>query len=69
MPSVDVDPEASMIWHLLLDHGIATEEQLEDTYEDTQILNKSFAQLLNNYNIISQDDLLKLIAEDLGTEV
>ncbi|MBR4675289.1 MAG: type II secretion system ATPase GspE [Victivallales bacterium] len=69
MPSVDVDPEASMIWHLLLDHGVATEEQLEDTYEDTQILNKSFAQLLNNYNIISQDDLLKLIAEDLGTEV
>jgi type IV pilus assembly protein PilB len=69
MPSIDVDPEASMIWHLLLDHGIATEEQLEDTYEDTQILNKSFAQLLNNYNIISQDDLLKLIAEDLGTEV
>ena len=58
-----------MIWHLLLDHGVATEEQLEDTYEDTQILNKSFAQLLNNYNIISQDDLLKLIAEDLGTEV
>ena len=69
MPSIDVDPEASMIWHLLLDHGVATEEQLEDTYEDTQILNKSFAQLLNNYNIISQDDLLKLIAEDLGTEV
>ena len=69
MPSIDVDPEASMIWHLLLDHGVATEEQLEDTYEDTQILNKSFAQLLNNYNIISQDDLLKLIADDLGTEV
>ncbi len=69
MPSIDVDPEASMIWHLLLDHGVATEEQLEDTYEDTQILNKSFAQLLNNYNLISQDELLKLIAEDLGTEV
>lgn len=69
MPSIDIDANTSVIWHLLLDHNIATEEQLEDTYEDTKVLNKSFETLLFNYNIISEDDLLHLIADDLGTQV
>ena len=69
MPSMEIDPEVSLIWHLLLDHNIATEEQLEDTYEDTQVLGKPFLTLLYNYNIITEDKLLELIAEDLGTEV
>ena len=69
MPSMEIDPEVSQVWHLLLDHNIATEEQLEDTYEDTQVLGKPFLTLLYNYNIITEDDLLKLIAEDMGTDV
>ena len=69
MPSIEIDADTSVIWHLLLDHGYATEAQLEDTYEDTQVLNKPFITLLYNYNIIKEEELLKLIAEDLGTEV
>ncbi|MBO4344664.1 MAG: type II/IV secretion system protein [Victivallales bacterium] len=69
MPSIEIDADTSVIWHLLLDHGYATEAQLEDTYEDTQILNKSFLTLVYNYNIIKEDEMLNLIAEDLGTEV
>ncbi|MBQ6473885.1 MAG: Flp pilus assembly complex ATPase component TadA [Victivallales bacterium] len=69
MPTIDIDADVSVIWHLLLDNGIATEEQLEDVYDDTQRLNRSFTQLLFNYNIISQEDLLKLIADSLGTTV
>ena len=69
MPTIDIDADVSVIWHLLLDNGIATEEQLEDVYDDTQRLNRSFTQLLFNYNIITQEDLLKLIADSLGTTV
>ncbi len=69
MPSIEIDADTSVIWHLLLDHGYASEAQLEDTYEDTQILNKPFLTLLYNYNIIKEDEMLNLIAEDLGTEV
>jgi len=69
MPSVDINADVSVIWHLLLDHGISNEEQLEDTFADTQTLGKSFVDLLYNYKIISEDDLLKLIADDMGTEV
>ena len=29
MAAIDMDADVSMIWHLLLDAGIATEEQLE----------------------------------------
>ena len=69
MPSIEIDADTSVIWHLLLDHGFATEAQLEDAYEDTQILNKPFLTLLYNYNIIKEEEMLKLIADDLGTEV
>ncbi len=69
MPSIDIDPDVSVIWHLLLDAKVATEEQLEDVYNDTQQLGRSFTTLLFNYNIISEENLLKLIADSLGTEI
>ncbi len=69
MPPVEIDADANLIWHLLLDNGIATEEQLQDTYEDTQVLNKPFVTLLYNYNIITEDRLLGLIADEIGSEV
>jgi len=69
MTMIDIDADVSVVWHLLIDHGIATEEQLADVYEDTKVLNKPFLQLVYNYNIISEEKLLQLVAEDLGTEV
>ncbi len=67
--AMDLDADVSMVWHLLLDAGIATEEQLEDVYDDVQRLNRPFIKLLYNYKIITEDDLLKLMADNLGTEV
>ena len=69
MSSLDLDADVSMIWHLLLDAGIATEEQLEDVYDDVHRLNRPFIKLLYNYKIITEDELLKLMADNLGTEV
>jgi len=69
MAAVDIDTEVSAIWHLLLDAGIATEEQLEEAYDESQKMSRPFVTLLYNYQITSEDELLKLIADSLGTEV
>lgn len=69
MAAIDMDADVSVIWHLLLDAGIATEEQLEEVYDESQRMNRTFVNILFNFDIITEDDLLKLIAENLGTEV
>ena len=69
MAAIDMDADVSMIWHLLLDAGIATEEQLEEAFDESQRMNRTFVNILFNFDIITEDDLLKLIAENLGTEV
>ncbi len=69
MPAIDMDPESSVVWHLLLDAGIATEEQLEEAYEESVMNNRPFITILYNYEIITEDNLLQLIAENMGTEV
>ena len=68
MPAIDMDAESSVIWHLLLDAGIATEEQLEEAYEESVMNNRPFIDPYN-YEIITEDNLLQLIAENMGTEV
>ncbi len=69
MAAIDMDADVSMIWHLLLDAGIATEAQLEEVFDESQRMNRTFVNILFNFDIITEDDLLKLIAENLGTEV
>ncbi|MGI6356073.1 MAG: GspE/PulE family protein [Lentisphaeria bacterium] len=69
MAAVDMDTEVSAIWHLLLDAGIATKEQLEEVYDESQKMNRPFVTFLYNYQITTEDELLKLIADSLGTEV
>ncbi|NLE54630.1 MAG: type II/IV secretion system protein [Lentisphaerae bacterium] len=69
MAAIDMDADVSMIWHLLLDAGIATEEQLEEAFDESKRMNRTFVNILFNFDIITEDDLLKLIAENLGTEV
>jgi len=69
MPDIELDADTSAIWHLLLDHKIATEEQLREVYEEHQRTGKAFTTVLYNYGLISEDELLNLIAENLATEV
>jgi len=64
----EMDAEVSAIWHLLLDNGKAEQAQLEEVYEEHQRTGRSFVTVLYNYDIITEDDLLKLVAENLGTE-
>lgn len=65
----ELDADVSVIWHLLLDKGRATEEQLEDALEESQMMQRPFINTVYNWDIITQEDLLQLIAEDMGTEV
>ena len=69
MPNMDIDADASVIWHLLLDAKLATEDQLEEAYEESAQYNQPFVNILYNFDIITEEQLLQLIAENLGTEV
>lgn len=69
MANLDMDAEVSAIWHLLLDAGKATESQLEEVFEEHDRTGRDFVTVLYNYEIITEDELLSLIAENLGTEV
>ncbi|OGV68706.1 MAG: pilus assembly protein PilB [Lentisphaerae bacterium RIFOXYB12_FULL_65_16] len=69
MPDLDLDAETNAIWHLLLDANKATEEQLTEIYEEHQRTGKAFTAVLYNYGIVTEDDLMTMIAENLGTEV
>ena len=69
MPTIELDADSSAIWHIILDAGKATEAQLADVYSEHERTGKSFQTVLYNYEIISEDGLLKLIAAHLSTEV
>lgn len=66
---VEIDAGSSAIWHLLLDAGRATEDQLLEVYEEHERTGKAFETVLYNYEIVNEDELMQLIAETLGTEV
>ncbi|MBN2451452.1 MAG: type II secretion system ATPase GspE [Lentisphaeria bacterium] len=63
-----MDAEVSAIWHLLLDSGKADEEQLEEVFDEHERTGRPFTTVLYNYEIIQEDELLAMIAENLGTE-
>jgi type IV pilus assembly protein PilB len=69
MPNLDLDADVSAIWQLLEDAGKASEEQLEEVYEEHQRTGRDFTTVLYNYEIVEEDELLELIAEGLGTEL
>ena len=69
MPNLDLDADVSTIWQMLEDAGHATAEQLEEVYEEHQRTGRDFTTVLYNYEIIKEDELLRLIAENLGTEL
>ncbi len=64
----ELDASSSAIWHLLIDATIATEEQLQEIYDEHLETGKPFRDVLLNFNIIEEDDLLHMIADQLGTE-
>jgi len=69
MPGYERDAEISAIWHLLLDAGKAKEDQLEEVYEEHDRTGRDFITVLYNYAIVTEDELMALVAESLGSEV
>lgn len=67
--NIEIDAGSSAIWHLVLDAGKATEDQLLEVYEEHERTGKAFETVLYNYDIVNENELLKLIADNLGTEV
>jgi type IV pilus assembly protein PilB len=63
-----LDPESETLKTMLMDEEICTEEQIFEIQEEHERTGKKFAELLVDYEIISKDDLLNLIARHLGTE-
>ncbi|MDD3695102.1 MAG: ATPase, T2SS/T4P/T4SS family [Lentisphaeria bacterium] len=68
MSQIDISADVNMIWNLLVSRGRATDEQLEEVLDESIRNGMSFQRVLYNYEIIDEDSLLKLVAEDLGTE-
>ncbi len=60
--------EVNMLWHILLNHKLATEDQLQEVLEESFSTHQKFLTVLYNYEIITEDKLLQTIADDLGTQ-
>ncbi|MFA4945200.1 MAG: GspE/PulE family protein [Lentisphaeria bacterium] len=69
MPTLELDADTSALWHILLDAGVATQEQLEEVWAEHERTGKAFATIIYNYDIIKEEDLLQLVAQNLGAEV
>jgi len=68
-PTLEIDADSSAIWHILLDAGKATEGQLAEVYAEHERTGKGFSTVLYNYDIIKEEELLRLIAQNLATQV
>ena len=66
--SIAISPNVSMIWQILLRKKITTEDELEEVLEESHNNGQPFETVLYNYEIITEDKLLGLIADELGTE-
>lgn len=64
-----LDAENQTLKDILLAESICTEKQLEEVEEEHDRSGKPFSEVLIDYEIISEDNLLELIARNLGTEV
>ena len=64
-----LDPESETLKGMLIDEGLCTEDQLTEIEEEHERTGKVFQDLLVDYEIISQEELLGLIARNLGTDV
>lgn len=66
--NIDITPEVSMVWQILRKRNLATDEQLQEVLEESHNTGQEFEEVLYNYQIIEEDQLLQLIAEELNTQ-
>ncbi len=64
-----LDPESEILKGMLLDEGLCSEEQLEEIEEEFDRTGKMFQDLLVDYEIVTKDELMGLIAKNLGTDI
>ncbi len=64
-----LDPESQSLKDILLASGMLTADQLAEVEEEYERSAKPLKELLINYDLIMEDQLLEMIATNLGTEV
>jgi len=64
-----LDPESETLKGMLVDAEICTEDQLIEIEEEHERTGKLFQELLVSYEIIGEDELMGLIAQNLGTDI
>ncbi len=64
-----LDPESETLKGILVSEDICTENQLLEIEEEYHRTGKPFATLLMDFGIITEENLLQLIATSLGTDV
>ena len=66
--TIEVKPEVTMIWQILRRRKLATEDQLQEVLEESRNTGQDFEEVLYNYQIITEDQLLQLVADELNTQ-
>ena len=64
-----LDPESQSLKDMILASGMITADQLAEVEEEYERSAKPLKELLVNYDMIMEDQLLEMIATNLGTEV
>lgn len=64
----NADASVSALYQILLDSGLADEQQLDEMFEEHQRTGTAFHQVIINYGIIDELPLFQMIAENLGSE-
>ena len=61
-----LDSASHALRELLLDAGVATETQLSEMEEEQSRSGKSLFEVVTDFGMISEIDLMRLIADNLG---
>jgi type IV pilus assembly protein PilB len=64
-----LDPESQSLKDIFLSEGVCTEEQLQEVEEEHDRTGKKFSEVVVNYGLLSAEQILELVANNLGTEV
>lgn len=64
-----LDPESQTLRDLILNAGLCKEEQLQEVEEEHDRTGKPFNEVIVNYGLLTEDQILNQIAESLGSEV
>ena len=64
-----LDPESATLKGMLIDAEICSEDQLIEIEEEHERSGKVFQELLVDYEIIAEEELMGLIAQNLGTDI